>query len=118
MTTLAPRPETDDANEAAVKAARDAYRPAYEQGLDSDVASLADYFGWHAAIKAARAQIVREEMADLRAQLTRQRAMLMDRKIAAYEAGDTPREAHLDGQITGLALALRLLPTDTEEAAR
>ena len=47
------RPETDEAYEEAVKAAREAYEVAYDAGLDSDIASCAPWFGWHAAIKAA-----------------------------------------------------------------
>ncbi len=42
-------PELED----AVQAARAAYRPAFEAGLESGIASCSDWFGWHAAIKAA-----------------------------------------------------------------
>jgi hypothetical protein len=58
---------------------------------------------------------LRESQHDLRVRLVRDQAVLMDRKVAAYHANDTTREAHLDGQITGLALALRYI---AEEAAR
>jgi hypothetical protein len=56
-----------------------------------------------------------EPLTALRDRLIRDQAVLMDRKVAAYHANDTTREAHLDGQITGLALALRYI---AEEAAR
>jgi hypothetical protein len=54
-------------------------------------------------------------LATLRDRLIRDQALLMERKVAAYHANDTTREAHLDGQITGLTLALRYI---AEEAAR
>lgn len=56
---------------------------------------------------------VKETLADLRDRLTRDQAVLMDRKVAAYHANDTTREAHLDGQITGLALALHYIAEET-----
>src|SRR5206468_5576971 len=54
-------------------------------------------------------------LADLRDRLVRDQAILMDRKVAAYNAHDTTSETHLDGQIAGLALALRYI---AEEARR
>lgn len=70
------------------------------------------------------------EIRDLRARLANDQAILLERKVQAYEARDTYREAHLDGQIAGIQVALAYLWTppvfartaapraDTEEPQR
>jgi hypothetical protein len=65
------------------------------------------------AIQAAAHADRTNPLAALRDRLIRDQAVLMDRKVAAYHANDTTREAHLDGQITGLALALRYIAEET-----
>lgn len=110
MNTTAPHPEVDDRNEAAVTAAREAYRPAYEQGLDSDVASCAEWFGWHAAIAAARAQFATEDR-DLLAEM-RERLSNADRDCAylANQGRTSPEEAaRLRGKAEGVRLAISYL---------
>lgn len=105
MTTTRPEPETDEANEAAVQAARDAYRPAYEQGLDSGIASCADWFGWHAAIKAAKPEIQRQALRDLQDRLDNADEALTNLERAT-PGGAFKRKVRLAGKIEGVRLAL------------
>lgn len=50
-----------------------------------------------------------DDLTDLRLLLVVHEEKLMERKVRAYEDADTVREAHLDGQITGVRQARTFL---------
>lgn len=105
MDTTRPRPQTYDHLEDAVISARKAYQPAHNAGAESDIASCADYFGWHAAVKAATDVV----LADLRERLVKQRDRFRRDAKTARAKGDVEFVAYLQGRSEAFAAALSYL---------